>query len=52
MDHRGVKFIKDYNRVLTHDEDELQFILQVVDSYRKKYPSHSKSALTDEAENS
>lgn len=44
---RGVKFMKDYNRVLTHDEEEVQFILQVVDLYRKKYPSHTKSALTD-----
>lgn len=35
---RGVKFMKDYNRILTHDEDEMQFILQVVDSYRKNIP--------------
>lgn len=45
---RGVKFMKDYNRVLTKDEEEIQFILQVVDSYRKMYPSHTKSALTDQ----
>lgn len=38
---RGVKFMKDYNRSLTRDEDEMQLILQVVDSYRKKYPSHT-----------
>lgn len=44
---RGVKFMKDYNRMLTRDEEQLQFILQVVDSYRKKYPSHTKSALTE-----
>lgn len=47
---RGVKFMKDYNRILTRDEEEVQFILQVVDSYRKKYPSHTKSALTDQSE--
>lgn len=44
---RGVKFMKDYNRILTRDEEQLQFILQVVDSYQKKYPSHTKSALTE-----
>lgn len=44
---RGVKFMKDYNRVLTRDEGQLKFILQVVDLYRKKYPSHTKSALAD-----
>lgn len=42
---RGVKFMKDYNRVLTRDEEEMQLILQVVDLYRRKYPSHTKSAL-------
>lgn len=47
---RGVKFMKDYNRILTHDEEQAKFILQVVDSYRKKYPSHTKSALTDQSE--
>lgn len=44
---RGIKFLKDYNCVLTRDEDEFQLILQVVDAYRKMYPSHKKSALMD-----
>lgn len=44
---RGVKFMKDYNRYLTRDDKELQFILQVVDQYRHKYPSHYKYKLTD-----
>lgn len=36
---RGVKFLKDFNRILSRDENELQFILLVVDLiYRKKYP--------------
>ena len=43
----GVKFMKDYNRILTCGEEEAQFILQVVDSYRKKYPSHTKSSLNE-----
>lgn len=44
---RGVKFMKDYNCVITRDEKEFQLILQIVDSYKKKYPSHKKSALSD-----
>lgn len=43
---RGVKFIKEYNRILTRDEEELQLVLQVVDLYRKKYFHHTKSVLT------
>lgn len=43
---RGVKFMKDYNRVLTNDEEQLQLILQAADSYNKMYPMHTKSALT------
>lgn len=42
---RGVKFIQDYNKILTNDEDELQLILQMVEAYRKKYPSFKKSDL-------
>lgn len=42
---RGVKFIKDYNKILTNDEEEMQFILQVVEKYKKKYPSYKKSDL-------
>lgn len=46
---RGVKFMKEYNRILTRGESQLQFILQVVQSYRKIYPSHKKSTLTDQS---
>lgn len=42
---RGVKFIKDYNKVLTTNEEEKQMLLQVVEAYRKKYPSYNESAL-------
>lgn len=42
---RGVKFMKDYNRVLTTNEEENQLLLQIVESYRKKYPSHNKLSL-------
>lgn len=42
---RGVKFIQDYNRILTNDEEEKQLLLQVVEAYRQKYPSYKKSDL-------
>lgn len=42
---RGVKFMKDYNRILTNNEEEKQFLLQVVESYRNQYPSYKKSCL-------
>lgn len=32
---RGVALIQDLNRKITHDEDQLQFLLQVVSEYRK-----------------
>lgn len=44
---RGVKFMQDYNRVLTLDPQENQFLLQVVDEYRKKYPKYTKSCLME-----
>lgn len=44
---RGVKFMQDYNRGNTLDEQENQFLLQVVESYRKKYPTCTKSCLVD-----
>lgn len=42
---RGVKFIKDYNRILTQNEEEKQLLLQIVEQYRKKYPNYKKSSL-------
>lgn len=42
---RGVKFMKDFNKVLTKDEDQNQLLLQIVEAYRKQYPSFAKSCL-------
>lgn len=42
---RGVKLITDFNRALTYDETDKQYLIQVVEHYRKIYPSHTKSAL-------
>lgn len=37
---RGVYLMSTYNQMLTKNEKEMQFILQVVEFYRKKYKSH------------
>lgn len=42
---RGVKMIQDYNRILCQGEEEKQYLLHVIDSYRKKYPSANKNML-------
>ena len=42
---RGVKLIQDYNNILTKDETEKQFVLQIVAGDRKKYPTATKSCL-------
>lgn len=42
---RGVKFMKEYNRILTNNETEKQLLLQIVESYNKKYPNSNKSNL-------
>lgn len=42
---RGVKFMKDYNKILTNNEEEKQMLLQIVGAYRKKYGSYDKSVL-------
>lgn len=42
---RGVKLIQDFNDTLTKDEDQKQFLLQVVTECRRLYPDTSKSTL-------
>lgn len=42
---RGVKFMKDFNRVLTNDEEGKQFLFQAIENYRKKHPNYHKSCL-------
>lgn len=42
---RGVKLIEEFNSILTKDEDQKQFLLQVVSDYRKKIPSYKKKDL-------
>lgn len=40
---RGVALIEEFNGTLTKNEDQLQYLLQVVQDHRKKYPSCAKT---------
>ena len=43
---RGVKLIQDFNSYLTKDEEQRQFLLQVVSECRKIFPDYSKATLS------
>lgn len=47
---RGVKLIQDYNKLITNDEQQKQYLLQVVSSYRKKLKDKKKSTLVSMAQ--
>jgi hypothetical protein len=40
-----VKLIQDFNDVLTKDEDQKQFLLQIVQEPRKLYPDSNKQTI-------
>ena len=42
---RGIALIKHYSGHLTHDENQLQFLLQLVTDHRLQYPDCKKSTL-------
>ncbi|KAK0062645.1 DNA repair protein RAD51 3 [Biomphalaria pfeifferi] len=42
---RGVALIQDYNKKLTKDEEQLQFMLHVVSEHRRLFPDCNKSGL-------
>lgn len=42
---RGVALIQKYSGLITHDEMQLQFMLQVVEDHRKTYPDSRKQTL-------
>lgn len=42
---RGVKLIQDYSNILTKDETDKQFVLQIVAEDRKTHPTATKSSL-------
>ncbi|CAI6364291.1 unnamed protein product [Macrosiphum euphorbiae] len=47
---RGVKWMEDFNTKFTKNENQKQYVLKVVQEYRKKYPSHTKDTLTKDAQ--
>lgn len=42
---RGVALIEQYNNCLTKDEEQLQYLLQVVREHRQRYPNCDKKNL-------
>jgi len=42
---RVIKLMEDYNTLLTNNEEQKQFVLQIVSDYRKKFPDCMKSTL-------
>ena len=42
---RGVKLIQDYNSIITNDEDQKQYLLQVVQQHRRNFPDASKKGI-------
>jgi hypothetical protein len=42
---RGIKLMEDYNTLLITNEEQKQFVLQIVSDYRKKFPDCEKSTL-------
>ena len=44
---RGIKLIQDFNSCLTKDEEQQQFLLQLVSECRKFFPDSSKATLSE-----
>ena len=43
---RGVALIEEYNSLLTNDEEQKQYLLQVVQDHRHRFSNAKKSTLT------
>ena len=43
---RGVALMQDFNSALTKDEDQKQYLLQVVEKHRKKFPNTNNATVT------
>ena len=41
----GVALIKKFNRILTNDEEQKQYLLQIVADHRKQFPNACKKTL-------
>lgn len=44
---RGVALMDEYNKLLTNDEEQKQFLLLVVQKYRQSFPDRKKSTLIE-----
>jgi hypothetical protein len=44
---RGVALIQEFNKRLTRNEDQLQFLLQVVSEHRRQFPSCTKRKIVE-----
>ena len=42
---RGVALVQELNKLITHDEKQFQFLLQVVSDHRRQFSSCQKSLL-------
>lgn len=42
---RGVSLLEEYNECLTKDEEQFQYLLQIVREHRKRYPNCNKKTL-------
>lgn len=42
---RGVALIQEYNKILTLNEDQKQYLLLLVKTFRQKFPNYKKSTL-------
>jgi hypothetical protein len=43
---RGVKLMEDYNKLFTKNEQQKQYVLQIVSDYRRKFPNSKKATLS------
>ena len=44
---RGVALIQSYSAILTKDEEQRQFLLQVIEEHRRRFPDVRKSTLAE-----
>ena len=45
LSESGVALIEGYNSILTKDDEQKQFLLQVVEDHRERFPDPVKSTL-------
>ncbi|XP_071580212.1 uncharacterized protein [Temnothorax nylanderi] len=43
---RGFKLMEDYNKLFTKNEQQKQYVLQIVSDYRRKFPGYKKETLS------